>query len=279
MLIKPNVLRHYIFILLIGTVLTGWSQKGWELGGLVGVTNYYGDLNTNFDMTEAGPTLGLVGRYNFNVRTGISFIGNYALIKASDENAQNAYQKARNLHFRSNVWAGTLLYEFNFFPYEHGKVDRSFSPYIFTGISLFKFNPKAKYHGEWMALQPLGTEGQTGSDDYWTVSGAYVIGGGFKFDISKMWSVNIFFSTHLTWTDYLDDVSSVYPNKLALFQRNGQMAVDLSDPSVFQNEFPEIGTEGKQRGDINDKDSYSFFQVSFMRYFGSIRCPKISDGI
>ena len=30
----------------------------------------------------------------------------------------------------------------------------------FVGVGGFYFNPKAKYEGKWVSLQPLGTEGQ-----------------------------------------------------------------------------------------------------------------------
>ena len=249
------------------------------MGGYFGTATFLGDLNSNYDITQPGPALGAIGRYNFNKRTAIAITLGYGLIRADDAKSHNAYQTARNLSFQSNILDGSLVYEFNFVPFEHGSRDERFAPYIFLGLSAFYFNPKTEYQGNLVELRPLGTEGQTAGGEYASVSGSYILGGGFKIDLQSEWSIHIALASHLSWTDYIDDVSQTYPNKADLLQRNGQVAVDLSDPSINQPDFPEIGEEGRQRGNSKDNDSFHFIQIGLMKYFGKIRCPDISDGL
>ena len=50
--------------------------------------------------------------------------------------------------------------EFHILKYIPGSMKYRWTPYVTGGAAVFTFNPKAEYNGEWVALQPLGTEGQ-----------------------------------------------------------------------------------------------------------------------
>ena len=51
--------------------------------------------------------------------------------------------------------------EFNFLPFQPGNPLYTWTPYVYSGISIFHFNPQAENkNGEWVNLQELGTEGQ-----------------------------------------------------------------------------------------------------------------------
>lgn len=249
---------------------------GWEAGGWLGTSYYFGDLNTSFNLSRPGLAGGLIARWNFNERVCLKFGANYGSVRAFDSDSNNSYEKARNLGFKSNIFDGTAQLEFNFLPYIHGSKDQFYTPYLLAGFSVFYFNPKAEINGEWVDLRPLGTEGQFKGDEYYTVQGAVTYGLGFKIDLSYEWSLNFELSARQTFTDYLDDVSTVYPDMDELQDLRGQIAVDLSDRSMLgPNEIP-IGQVGRQRGNKNNKDAYVMFGVGLVYYFGDIRCPPYS---
>lgn len=254
--------------------LGAFAQKGWEAGGWLGTSYYFGDLNTSFNLSTPGIAAGLKGRYNFNPRVAWSFSANYARVNADDARSENPFERQRNLHFRSAVVDATTMVEFNFFPFEHGSYDNFFTPYLGLGISAFRFDPKAEYQDEWVSLAELGTEGQFGSDIYSKFSGAWALAFGFKYNLSYYWSVNFEVSTHLAFTDYLDDVSTVYPSESQLRSNGGQIAVDLSDRSLPNADGMRLGQEGRQRGNSRDNDSYSFVGISLVYWFGQVRCPR-----
>lgn len=270
-------MKKTIFTILFAiSGLMASAQMGWEAGGWLGVSYYFGDLNTNFNLSKPGMAGGLIGRWNFNERLCLKFGANYGSIRAYDSDSNNSYEQIRNLSFKSNIIDGTAQFEFNFLPYIHGSKDQFYTPYLFAGFSVFYFNPKAEIDGVTYDLRPLGTEGQFKGEEYYTVTGALTYGVGFKIDLSYEWSLNFELSARRAFTDYLDDVSTVYPDMDDLEALRGQVAVDLSDRSmVGPNEIP-IGQPGRQRGNKNNKDSYAMFGVGLVYYFGDIRCPEYS---
>lgn len=251
------------------------QSDGWEAGIWLGAAHYFGDLNTNYNLGLPGPAGGILARYNFNNRISFKFSANYGVVRGDDALSKNVFEKVRNLNFESSVLEGSLQLEFNFLPYQHGSKENFFTPYVFGGLSIFHYNPTAEFEGETYNLRDLGTEGQFQGEEYFAVSGGLLYGLGFKIDLSYEWSINIELGARQLFTDYLDDVSTVYPNLDDLEQLRGEAAVALSDPSLIIPGVNEskIGEEGKQRGNSNTNDSYVMLGVGLIYYFGDIRCP------
>lgn len=250
------------------------AQKGYELGPWIGVSNYFGDLNTNYRLVDLGPAAGFAGRYNFGHRLCAKASLNYGYVYASDKNSPNNFEKRRNLDFKSHIGDLTVTGEFNFLPYTHGSRLENFTPYMVAGFSVFYYNPYTFLDDQRYNLRPLGTEGQRATNEYNFISSGITYGGGFKWDINYDYSINIEFTFRSLFTDYLDDVSALYPSAAKLIAERGAIAAELSDRSGE----PKIGQEGRQRGDNTRNDQYNFLGISVMKYFGSVQCPKISKG-
>jgi len=267
--------RRILFVIFIFnfSIIGLEAQKGWELGAWLGTSFYYGDLNTTTSIRKPGLALGIMGRYNFNTRITATGSINFGNIAGADSLSSNNFERNRNLSFKSRIYDVTGQLEFHFFEYDHWSKDYHWTPYTFIGFNFVKFNPRAELNGETYYLNPLGTEGQDAGNEYHLVSGGLVLGGGFKWDINRDWSVNIFFSTHRLLTDYLDDVSTTFAENQKILITRGPVAAQLADRSLIDG----LGAEGKQRGNANDKDSYNFVGISIMKYFGDIDCPKISE--
>ncbi len=262
--------------IILGTLSITHAQKGWEAGGWLGASYYLGDLNTNYDLSMPGLAGGALARYNFNERLCLKISANYGKVMADDANSGNPFERARNLNFESILIDGTAQLEFNFLPYTHGSKDEFFTPYVFAGFNVFHFNPKTSYQGEMVELRPLGTEGQFKGEEYYSVSGGLAYGLGFKVDLSYEWSLNFELSARSLFTDYLDDVSTVYADKKDLLKLRNQTAVDLSDRSIDIPgvEGSQIGEKGTQRGNSNNNDTFVLLGVGLVYYFGDIRCPE-----
>lgn len=271
--------RLLIVILLCGANLSIYSQKGYEIGGWLGTSLYFGDLNTSFRLSDPGFAGGLIGRYNFDERISLKGSLNYGRISADDANSANSFEFERNINFFSQIFDATAHVEFNFFPYFHGHSKYSYTPYLAAGVSVTRFNPKTTFvdpntgNSTTVGLHNLGTEGQLPGDEYSRISPGFTIGGGFKFDISRLWSINIEVATRRVISDYLDDVSGIYADPDII---DGlRPVISGLQPSVFADpSLAGIGVEGKQRGNAKDNDSYTFIGISVMRYFGQLQCPK-----
>jgi hypothetical protein len=267
-------------IVLISMAVVGHAQKGWEAGGWVGASHYFGDLNSELFLGRPGLTGGLNARYNFNKRVCLKMAGNYGRISGYDSDADNLFQQARNLSFRSDILEGLAQFEFNFFTYTHGSKDQFFSPYLFAGLNVFNFNPQAELDGEWIDLRPLGTEGQFKGEEYYITQVGLVYGTGMKFSLSYRWSINIELSARRLFTDYLDDVSTTYPDLEDLERARGEVSAALSDRSLLLpgiNETGELSQPGRQRGNSVTQDSYASIGISVMYYFGDIQCPTVTQ--
>jgi hypothetical protein len=258
-------MRKWIFLSLIG-LATSFSANSQvfnrysELGLFGGVSYYMGELNPGKQFFMVRPGGGLVYRYNTSRRFAWEIHGLYGSVQAEDARSGKDNQVLRNLSFRSQIIEFAGLLHFNFFNYEIGNPETPATPYIFGGLGLFRFNPKADFQGEWIALQPLGTEGQ-GSPVYadrkqYSLMGANIpFGFGVKFHAFGRLGFSLEWGLRKTFTDYLDDVSTTYADPDVLFATHGELAALLADRSLVN---PGKINAGRQRGNSTNKDWYSF---------------------
>ncbi len=249
------------------------QMKGWESGAWLGVSNYFGDLNTTWRVNRIHLAGGAAARYNFNDRLAVRIGATYGRISATDADSKNVFEQRRNLSFNSILIDGTAQLEFNFMPYIHGHRDFFFTPYMFIGPTGFYFNPRAEYEGQKYNLVDLGTEGQFRGEEYNTFQGGLAYGMGLRYDLSYRWSLNIEWSSRKLFTDYLDDVSGNYADIRDIKGQRGEIAAALSDRSIE----PKVGLQGRQRGNGKSNDMYMFLGAGVMYYFGGVRCPKMAN--
>lgn len=251
----------FIFLIYINPIS---AQKGWEIGGYIGAMHYFGELNTGYGLKDLGLSGGVIYRKNFNERVCLQSMFNIGQVKGSDADSHNSFEQKRNLSFKSMIMDVGVHLEFNFFPYYHGDREFYYTPYAFLGVAGTRFNPKTELDGENHTLRNIMTEGVK----YGQFTAGISFGVGFKWDINRKWSCNAFLSPKLPWTDYIDDVSTVYPN----MQSMDELGAALSDRSGI----PGFAETGGQRGNSNNNDKYAVFGISLMRYFSRLECPKVS---
>lgn len=259
-------------------VATYAQQPALEAGLLGGVTYYSGELDPQLlgvipgDMHPAG---GFFLRLNTTPHTAVRLSFLQGKVSADDANARNQELVNRNLSFSSDIQELGLTFEYNLFGLR-GKAHSFFSPYVFGGIAVFHFNPQAKYQGEWVALQPLGTEGQGSATypdrkPYSLTSTAFPIGAGVKMTISPRISFGVETGLRYTLTDYLDDVSTTYP-VFDKAESGGALTVALSDRILTDHSF-EAGSF-HTRGNPDTKDWYYFAGFSFSWHFDKAKSGR-----
>lgn len=245
------------------------SQAQYLEGGIfLGTSTYYGDLDTdNLHTSEANFAYGLMLRYNVNDYLTIrgSILGGQ--LSADDANNTAQMNRERNLSFRSPIAEFSLIPEFNILGYN--AYDRLFSPFVYAGVSFFRFNPEAELDGQVYKLQPLFTEGQGLSGrpaPYSLTELAVPLGAGVKFSASEYWNISLEAGYRVTFTDYIDDVSTTYIGRQELIDHSNEIAADLAfrTPEVVPN--AEV-VPGAMRGNPDQNDAYLFFGVSFTYNF------------
>jgi len=254
----------------------------YEVGGLVGIGNYFGDINHGYSFKGARPAVGVFYRYNFGPYVSWKSTLSYTNVSFKDALSKTVYQQTRNLDFFTNIFEVSSVMEIGYRPFKAGSKEFRFAPHLFAGLTLFHFDPKTRYNGRTYSLQKVGTEGQNQSDftqrePYALTQMAIPFGIGFRYNFSKKWNIGFELGYRKLFTDYLDDVSSIYLDEFILeylpdADLDDLPIVALSDRSGEIGS--QIGDHTRQRGFANSNDSYMIMGFTLSYTVDKIKCPK-----
>ena len=303
-------------LLLISNSMVAQYRRGFakhtNIGFGLGTSSYYGDLAPINDFISStsnslrwNVSMDVSRQITPNIEVGLGF--SWIRLGADDANSKDSTRFIRNLHFRNDVKEFSIHGR-----YYLNKVGQNFVkrddilPFIHVGFAYYIHNPQAKSplleDNDWVDLQPLHTEGQGLNpvyDNPYHLNGIAIQAGvGFKKKINRHMDVSMEAIYRFLFTDYIDDVSLNYPNKL--FFRDNQLAIAmarridepisartgidripklynlLNAPNDLNDELSKYGATSTNRG--TDKGNDSFFTMTFkIRYLiaDRIKCPKI----
>lgn len=287
--------KGLLTLMMLGFVATSMFAQYSEVGVGFSTTTFMGDLgkhdpkaSTYFGSVGAGitrPGATVWYRNTFNpwvaVKGSLGFtqiMGDDRLAQSKDGKDGDWYRSYRNLNFKSILLEAAITGEAHILRYLPGSMQHRWTPYISAGVGMIYFDPKTEYNGEWVRLQPLGTEGQgikTGRDKYSLVQVVIPVGMGLKININQRWTVSGEIGHRITFTDYMDDVSTTYVSQGAFVNAygdvKGQMVYDLSRRSSEvdpENIYGNITKPGEFRGNPKGNDSYLTGSVSVSFRFG-----------
>jgi hypothetical protein len=250
-----------------------------EFGVTVGAAHYFGDLNTRASINRPKISIGAFYRKQFNNYLAAKLAVHYAQLGYTDKYSKNDYQKLRNLSFNTDIIEISLSGDFNFFKFQPNDPEHNFTPYITLGLGVFSYNPYAYLGGKKYFLRPLGTEGQnisytdatTGKTrkPYGSMSVCIPIGMGIKYNVNDKFNISFQIAQRLTFTDYLDDVSTTY---IGADKFTNPTALALQDRSYEKGTT--IGLEGRQRGWSKQKDQYLIAEFGISFNISSYKCPS-----
>lgn len=207
--------------------------------------NYYGDLSPSpkrlsTDLSLTRPAIGVSFVHRFGPRYQLVGSFMYGGIRGSDSESADQgdtengiYRYNRNLSFRNRIKELSAVAQIDLFKNRATYISRvSWTPYLYAGVAAFHHNPQAQAPefdaagnptgkgGEWVNLQPLGTEGQNASLEegdvnhglkpYKRIQFGIPMGLGARFRINQVMDFAVEFGFRYTFTDYLDDVSGNY---------------------------------------------------------------------
>lgn len=255
-----------------------WKKYRLEVGGSVGPSFFLSDVGgfkdkpSNFidDINFKATRVAVAGNFNYFLRQDMAVNGTvtYGMLQAKDEFANNDARRNRNFDIRTHIIEVGAHYRYFFLKDKFGHAFRlrgtkvpflnAISAYVTVGIAGLYFNPTGKHtDGKYYALQPLGTEGQGlpgGPEKYSRMSFVIPGGVGARYAITTQLSVGAEVNLRYTFTDYLDDVSTVYYDNNAIEAAYGEVAAHLADPNDGTN--PTWTNTGEQRGGTANNDFY-----------------------
>lgn len=238
-----------------------------------GAAAYSGDLTSKiFPKKVTNGAVGFTVNYEATdflmIRGGIT----YSVVGGADRYSNKPDQVLRNLSFETSILELSAVGEYHLL----SLYENFYSPYVFAGLAIFKFNPYAYDDGgQKQYLKPLSTEGQGinvygDRNPYSLTQFAIPFGGGVKFSMSDDFRIGIEAGIRKLFTDYLDDVSTNYIDQADLLAAKGFKAVDLSyrgdEVSGGSLTYP---AKGGQRGSPKAKDYYYFAGVHLTYRLGT----------
>ena len=268
---KSKLLLLYFFV--VGS-LSMLKAQPFDIGVSLGVSNYMGDLiPSHVDTRESNMAVGVFGRYSWGYNLAVR--GSYSRHKISGSDKLSdpgTGRRLRNLSFQSVIHEISVTAEYNILDYDVLENRNQFAPFVFIGIGVFHHNPKAYYNNEWVELRPLGTEGQLLSDPggmaYSQWETVIPFGAGCKILLSEYVNLGIEFGFRKTFTDYLDDVSSSYPDLDALREAGQLRTIELSYRQPEIDPDAPANPAGMQRGQTGTNDWYMFSGITLSFNFG-----------
>ena len=266
---RPRKLKVRLFsaCLLVFFVAMGLkaSCQYMEVGIFTGTSYYIGDLNPSMPYRQVQIAYGVLARYNLDARWSVKLSAYRGTVKGSGNNKD--FVTGKGLNFESPITDISGTVEFNFFNYFTGSRSEIISPYLYTGIGFFFFDPKSGG----TSLRSMGTEGQNigynGRKPYSTMGVNVPFGIGVKFSLARRFCLSAFWEMHKTFTDYIDDISTTY-------YLNGPQT-NPADPSAIYSDPTRDHSAGMQRGNPRTKDWYSFSGLTLTYKFdirGKKRC-------
>lgn len=200
-----------------------------ELGGGLASFNYTGDLTRTYDITQQ--TLGLQFYYIRNYENGWS--GKIALaagnIKGNDRRPIDPLAEIRSASFKDFITEVSGQVNYEFLDFRTDKALVKFTPYLSVGAGFFLINRIEK------------------NAEYSNVQLMIPFGGGIKYSINPLWTLNFEFSARKLFYDYLDNIS--------------EQDIQNKQNSDFQF------------GNWEDNDWYYFAGLSISYTFWNVNCP------
>jgi len=293
-----------------------------SIGFSLNAFNYYGDLaplpnKFSTDINYTRPAIGFTFAHRFGPRYTLtagftagtlSGSDSQSADKTNEEDGLTRYK--RNLQFRNRVKELSIVASLDLFENMATYISRvKWTPYAYLGLAVIHHNPKAPEPekfldgsdnpdaGKYVALKPLGTEGQNanlsstdanfGIKPYKLIQPAIPFGLGIRFRINEVIDLSGELGFRYLFTDYIDDVSKNYvdlgnfgDNKLAQ-----AMSYRSNELTQFQSsQIPEVSkVDGKTyyllpgygkeyptnlRGNNADRDVYMVTSVKVSYIIG-----------
>jgi hypothetical protein len=262
--LKSETLKRFVGLLLIFWLISSglwaqrytrsrrWEEKGgtWSIHLDVGTSRYMGDLSEDWNLAhlQLGATVGASVQYRLSDRFSARLDVRAYYLHADQKYTRTWYN---NLDFQTINPDGWLGLQYDLL---HQDEHRERIPYVFLGGGVTYMTPFTRYDKYLIDLTRLHTEGI----NYNQYAGIIRYGLGCAVRSWERGSMGLEVSYTHALSDYLDDVSGVYPNYNKL---------EFPFASVLSDRTAEIGQPpnwpGAQRGNNRANDGYYLLTVRF----------------
>ena len=272
-----------------------WRKTKHEFVTGIGVGNYLGDLgggsgggrpwllDLEFSQMKFSWNMGYRLNMSYRLATRLNFA--WVKVAGSDQLTSNPERLYRNLSFKSNIYEGSILFDYYIFRAKPGHIYHikgakgmkgvPLDVIAFVGVGGFFFNSKA----DGVKLAKLGTEGQGlegGEKPYSPVSVSFPFGFAVNYVYYQNIKIGLDFSYRFSLTDYIDDASTTYYDNDKLRAAKGDFTADLADKT--DGSQPGNSLAGAPRGNPKNKDHFLTVMVNVTYNLSSLKSKNHRPG-
>ncbi len=202
-------------ILLISILFPLQAQK-LEVGAGAGVTLYKGDLSPGLSPQFARPAANIFLRHTPKRAVTLKYSFMLGKLFADESQLDDPFANRRNFSFNTRITEFSATAEYNFLDFRSEQSRKPWTPYLFGGIALFKFDPVEN-------LRPAYSLTQIGLP----------FGIGLKYVLVGQWNIGLEFGARKTFTDYLDNLGGDVLNTASKFSGGNPYTNDLYTYTSF----------------------------------------------
>jgi len=133
-------MKLYLTIFLILITNTLIHSQTYEIGGFVGGANYIGDIGSTSYIAPKTPVIGALFKWNRSERHAFRGTINFAKIEGDDSDSHESRRNERGYKFENNLIEVSIGIEFTFWDFEMYSGKHASTPYLYTGITYFRYN-------------------------------------------------------------------------------------------------------------------------------------------
>lgn len=125
-----------VFLLVFGQI----SAQTYEIGVFGGGTNNIGDVGRTNYIWPSGPAFGGIFKWNKSSRYAWRASMIYGKFTADDSKSDMSSRQQRGYVITNSILETSAGLEFNFVEYNLHKLGPAFTPYLYTGVTYFRYN-------------------------------------------------------------------------------------------------------------------------------------------
>ena len=169
------------------SLLSDLSAQLLEGGFGIGVSQYKGDLNPNFNPLVSRPGGHVLFRYNYSQALNLKVQTSFMLLSGNDGLSNNSANRQRNMSFEGRIWDYNVDIEYNFLNFRSlGTFYHSdWTPFLFLGLGNYQVQ-HFKIDLDGTPLSPLSLDGHHQFINY---------GVGIKKQLNANWNLNFTISS------------------------------------------------------------------------------------
>ena len=116
------------------------SAQTYEIGIFAGGANVIGDVGRTNYILPSGPAVGGIFKWNKSKRYAWRASVTYADVTLDDTKSHMQSRQQRGYEMDNSILEASLGLEFNFVEYNLHKLGPAFTPYLYTGLTYFRYD-------------------------------------------------------------------------------------------------------------------------------------------